>query len=64
MNQEIEEKWKQIETLQSQLKLQDQVSAQKLEEITQLQAETKEMMDKIIESNKQFEFQLRQKMLS
>jgi len=55
MNQEIEEKWKQIETLQSQLKLQDQVSAQKLEEITQLQAETKEMMDKIIESNKQFE---------
>lgn len=64
MNQEIEKKWKQIETIQAQLKMQDHVSEQKLQEIMELQAETKEMMDKIIESNKQFEFQLRQKMLS
>ncbi len=50
MNQEIEKKWKQIETIQAQLKMQDHVSEQKLQEIMELQAETKEMMDKIIES--------------
>lgn len=64
MQEQIENHWKRIETLQKQLKNSETVDNTVLDQITQLQAETKVMMDTVFNSNKQLEFMARQAMLS
>lgn len=64
MQESIEANWKRIEALQNQLKSHNSEQEKAVEEILQLQNETKEMMSKVFESNRQMEFLLRQSALS
>lgn len=64
MQDTIEAHWKRIEALQTQLKNNQTIDQSVLEEITLLQAETKEMMNTVFQQNQQLEFIARQATLS
>jgi len=64
MQEQIENHWSRIETLQKQLKNSETVDNTVLDEITKLQSETKEMMNTVFDANQKLEFLARQSMLS
>jgi septal ring factor EnvC (AmiA/AmiB activator) len=64
MQDQIENHWSRIETLQKQLKNSETVDNTVLDEITKLQSETKEMMNTVFDANQKLEFLARQATLS
>ena len=61
MKESIEANWKRIELLQNQLKNHYTEQEKKIQEIHDLQNQTRQMIDKVFESNCQTEFHFDQK---